>query len=445
MNKQLLEETIELLQKLVQNKCVNPPGNEIKNIMTISDFLKSKGIDCKIFNSSPTKGNLIARIKGTGIGPSLMFGPSHVDVVPVEDPENWIIPPFSGEIKDDYVWGRGTFDMLFIVAAQCQAFAQLAIEDFKPKGDLVLAIVSDEETGSMFGAKWMIENHLEEMKVDYGTSEYGGFQISEGKLILSVGEKGASWLRLSFLGESGAASMPFGVENAAIKAAEAAVRLANYKTPVNTKYLKYMAQGMGLGFLQKKMLTKKILLPFAIKRLLKSDPSLAKAIHGFSRMTIAPTRIESGIKTNVIPMNSFVDLDVRTLPGQDFDYIKYHIKKALGKDLAKEVKLEIMEEEGIMTMGNESSIDSDFVKAALKVFQKLMPGCAIVPAIAYGATDLRFIREIGGMGYGFSFYSPKTPVSELTSIAHATNERIRIESIELTFKAYYELAKELLG
>ncbi|MFW9924765.1 MAG: M20/M25/M40 family metallo-hydrolase, partial [Candidatus Thorarchaeota archaeon] len=140
MQQEDIDETISLLQKLIQNSCVNPPGNEIKNIKIIQDFFENKGINCTIYTPKENKANLIAKISGTKAGPSLMFGPSHVDVVPVDNADDWIVPPFSGIIKDGFIWGRGSFDMLFIVAAQCQVFAKLAIEEFKPKGDLILCI-----------------------------------------------------------------------------------------------------------------------------------------------------------------------------------------------------------------------------------------------------------------------------------------------------------------
>ncbi|HUT81690.1 MAG TPA: M20/M25/M40 family metallo-hydrolase [Candidatus Bathyarchaeia archaeon] len=119
MEEKKLYETVKLIQELVKNACVNPPGDEMKSIKTIEKFLTSKGISCQVFESAPNRGNLIAKIEGTGEGESMMFGPSHIDVVPIEDLDAWEIPPFSGEIKDGHIWGRCTFDMLFITAAQC--------------------------------------------------------------------------------------------------------------------------------------------------------------------------------------------------------------------------------------------------------------------------------------------------------------------------------------
>ena len=122
------DETITLLSELIQNKCVNPPGNEMKSIQTIHRFLKERNVESQIYKTAPEKGNLVARINGVEKGPRLMFGPSHVDVVPVVKPEEWEVDPFKGIIKDEQIWGRGAMDMLFLVATQVQATNKKNIE-----------------------------------------------------------------------------------------------------------------------------------------------------------------------------------------------------------------------------------------------------------------------------------------------------------------------------
>ncbi|MCK4971745.1 MAG: M20/M25/M40 family metallo-hydrolase, partial [Candidatus Heimdallarchaeota archaeon] len=182
MESKYIEETNQLLIELIQNKCVNPPGDEMRSIKTIEKFLKNKGVSCKVFESKKNRGNLVAVIPGTDKeAPGLIFGPSHVDVVPVTKPDDWKEDPFGGKIKDGFIWGRGTLDMLFIVASQVQAFTLLSQEKFKPKGDLVLFIVADEETGGAWGADWMIKNHSNELSINnrkmFAVTEAGGVQI----------------------------------------------------------------------------------------------------------------------------------------------------------------------------------------------------------------------------------------------------------------------------
>ena len=176
-----INEATQLLITLIQNECINPPGNELKSIRVIEKYLTDRNVPCQVFESAPNRGNLIAEIKGTGERPSLMFGPSHVDVVPIGNDSAWEVDPFSGIIKDDHIWGRGTTDMLFLVVAQVQAFIHLHEEGFKPKGDLKLCIVADEEVGGTYGTKWLMENQSDFMKVDYALSEAGGIPIAPGR------------------------------------------------------------------------------------------------------------------------------------------------------------------------------------------------------------------------------------------------------------------------
>jgi acetylornithine deacetylase/succinyl-diaminopimelate desuccinylase-like protein len=211
-----LEETISLLSELICNRCVNPPGDEMKSIETIRRRLQQHGIECQVFESAPNRGNLVARIRGDD-GPRLMFGPSHVDVVPVESPDSWEEDPFSGTVKGGYVWGRGALDMLFIVAAQVETFVKLHGEDFHPKGELILLVVSDEEAGGTYGAHWMVENHPEVVETDYAVTEAGGISIAPGRIAFMSGEKGVARKRISVRGKAGHGSLPHGSDNAVVK------------------------------------------------------------------------------------------------------------------------------------------------------------------------------------------------------------------------------------
>ena len=453
MEDSLVEETCDLLSELIRNKCVNPPGNEMRSIRTIEKFLKEKGVKCRIFESSPDRGNLVANIKGYNENhPRLIFGPSHVDVVPVPNPEEWEVAPFSGEVKDGYIWGRGALDMLFIVASQVQAFARLHEEGFQGRGDLILLIVSDEETGGRYGAEWMLLNHGDLVGVDdskcYAVTEAGGVSLMSGKIVFMIGEKGASWRRISFKGTPGHGSIPYGSDNALNKAAKAITLLTEYcdsKIPITTEYLSYLAEGLGMGGFNRFMLTNKFLFSFTLKKLKKSKPFMAKVVHGLSRMTISPNVAKGGSKVNIIAANAYVDLDIRTLPGQDEEYVITHLKKALG-DLAEEAKvISSTSEGGVQSFGNASPASSDFVKAMERAVQKEMPNAKLVPMIMPGASDARYFRERNVDTYGFALFDPETPIEHLTGLAHGTNERISIKTVELSLKAYYNLANEFLG
>ncbi|UCG02911.1 MAG: M20/M25/M40 family metallo-hydrolase [Candidatus Heimdallarchaeota archaeon] len=444
-----VKESIVLLSELIQNKCVNPPGNEMKSIQTIHRFLLEHDVESQIFESAPNRGNLVARIPGKEKGPRLMFGPAHVDVVPVENPNDWEVDPFSGTVKDGYVWGRGALDMLYIVVTQVQAFIKLQKENFQPKGDLTLLVVSDEEAGGIYGAEWMLKNHPEQVKTDFLVTEAGGLSIAPGKLAFMIGEKGGAWKRISFKGTPGHGSMPFDSDNAAHKAARAMIMIREYcdsKIPLTTEYLNYLAKGLDLGFIQRLMLTNKRLLPFTLRNLKKRDPQMARVVHSLTRMTLSPNIVQGGTKVNVIPATSYIDVDIRTLPGQDDKYVGIHLKKALG-DLSEEAKIESLSVEagGFTSYGNASLASSEFVTAMEKAVQQEQPDSVLVPFIMPGVSDCRFFRERGVGAYGFSLFDPETPMSHLASLAHGTDERISIKTIEFSQRVYYNLAKIFLG
>ncbi len=447
-----LNETIALLQELVKNKCVNPPGNEMKSIKTIEKFLNNKGIKCEVFESAPNRGNLVARIEGKDENhPGLIFGPSHVDVVPVTIPEKWTVEPFSAEIKDGYVWGRGTLDMLFMVATQVQAFCKLHHEGFKPKRDLILFIVADEECGGDYGAKWVIDKHPEMLNINkkkmYAVTESGGISIAQGKLIFINGEKGAIWKKLIFKGTPGHGSMPFSADNAVLKASRAALLLTNYcdkKMPVNAEYIGNLVKGLNMNFLVRLIITNKKFLPIALKLLNKKNQHMAKFIHSLSRMTISPNIVSGGTKTNIIAANAEVELDIRTLPGQDDDYVLFHLRKALGK-LADETEIvDASTEEGIKSLGTESPVQSIFVDAMEKAIEHEIPNAKLVPLIAMGATDGRYLRGQYIDTYGFALYNPDMPMEHFVNLVHGIDERIDLKSLELSLNVYYNLVKEFL-
>ncbi|MDF1541124.1 MAG: M20/M25/M40 family metallo-hydrolase, partial [Candidatus Thorarchaeota archaeon] len=309
----MLKEAKALLIEMIRNKCVNPPGGEMRNINTVRKYLDSYGIESEVFESAPERGNLLAEIKGTGEGPSLMFGPSHVDVVPVNNPETWSNPPFEGIEKDGCIWGRGALDMLFFVASQSVVFARLHKEGFRPKGSLKLLIVADEEAGGTHGTNWMVVNHPEKVKVDYLITEQGGEPVAEKRMTYWYAEKGMAWLRLRFKGEEQHGSTPYGSDNAVVNMAEAVQRLAKYQPPRDTQYIRPILEGVGVSAMIKRLAGNTKTLPKLLSTLVKSNPGMAKLMHALSQMTISPNMVKGGTKVNVIPGEAILDVDIRLL------------------------------------------------------------------------------------------------------------------------------------
>src|SRR5690348_7918673 len=225
------DEVTDLLQRLIQVDTTNPPGNETAAAELLRDYLEANGIECELIAKVPERANLVARIPG-GDGPSLLFL-GHTDVV-LADAAEWSVPPFSGELRDDMVWGRGALDMKSQVAANAVAIASLAREGFRPSGDLIFAATADEENGTGFGLEWLCEAHPDAVRCDFAINEGGGDRLQiDGATywICATAEKMSAPFRITVRGRSGHASMPGIADNALVKAARLVERIAGYEPP----------------------------------------------------------------------------------------------------------------------------------------------------------------------------------------------------------------------
>ena len=441
------DEIIELLRNLIRNRCVNPPGGEMRSIQTVNRFLESYGIQAEVFESAPERGNLLAEIEGSSNHPSLMLGPAHVDVVPVEDETKWTNPPFEGIVRDGFVWGRGALDMLSIVACQTVVFAHLHQSGFKPKGPLKLLIVADEEALGKYGANWMIKNHPEKVEVDYLVTEVGGYTIAENRTSFTYGEKGTAWSRIHFRGKEQHGSMPFLMDNAIAKMGEAVHQLINYQPPRDTSIIKLFLNAMDISGFQKFMLTHKRLLPTALRFASKRGIAMAKFLHAISQMTISPNVCQGGSKINIVPGYAHVDIDIRTLPGQDEHYVLMHLQKAL-KPMLDQVEITPVPEEkgGQTNYGSASEPESAFVNLMEQIVKDLKgPDFKLVPMVAPAATDCRFFRkEFGTQAYGFGLFDDSLAMNEIIGLIHGDDERVSLGTLDLTSQAYMELVKRFL-
>jgi acetylornithine deacetylase/succinyl-diaminopimelate desuccinylase-like protein len=444
----MIDEITSLMQEMIRNRCVNPPGNEMRSVHTIERFLSSYGVESEVFESASDRGNLLAVLRGSGERPSLMLGPGHVDVVPVENENEWSVPPFEGKIQDGCIWGRGAIDMLYIVAAQTAVFAHLYSEGFKPKGDLKLLVVSDEEIGGELGANWMVQNHPEKVKVDYLVTEAGGEPIGPKRLSYIYGEKGTAWTRMLFKGEERHGSAPFKSNNAIVTMAKAIQRINRYQPPRDTTIIKPLLKALGVGRFTRTLMNQPLLLGFMLNQLSKKNQGDASFIHSLSQMTWSPNVCRGGAKTNTIAGTASLDVDVRVLPGQNEDYVREHFRKALGP-LVQSVEIDSMEpdEGGTFTPGTLSDVSSPLVELMGSVIKELRgPEFTLVPMISPGATDCRFFRSAWNtQAYGFAIHDGSMELATLYSLFHGTDERVPIGTVELTAKGYMELARRFLS
>src|SRR5919109_4895895 len=237
MNDALTAQTVELLQQLIRNRCVNDgaaaSGQEVRNSDVLRAYLEGSGLDLEVYepDGAPGRTSLVARIEGSDPAAPTLCLMGHTDVVPVT-PEHWTRDPFGGELVNGEVWGRGALDMLNLTASQAVALKTLARRGWTPRGTLVYLACADEEAGGALGAGFMCKRHWDALRADYLLTENGGTVGEHGdqtNVTVHVGEKGVAWRRLRVKGTPGHGSMPYGADNALVKAARVVSRLADYR------------------------------------------------------------------------------------------------------------------------------------------------------------------------------------------------------------------------
>ncbi|MDQ2953273.1 MAG: M20/M25/M40 family metallo-hydrolase [Chloroflexota bacterium] len=440
----LVEETTDLLQHLIRNECVNDgtpaSGHEIKSVQTLESYLRTPGIEMQRYEPSPGRGSLVLRIEGTDkTAPSLhLMG--HTDVVPVTR-ASWRHDPFGGELIDGEVWGRGAIDMLDVTASMAVAIKRLLASGFKPKGTLIYSAVADEEALGTHGAQWLTENKWDEVKTDYLVTEFGGVRMPIGtgaKMPIMTAEKGSQWTRLRVKGTPGHGSMPYKSDNALVKASEIITRIAKYKAPLHLQDLwKAFIEGSDLPAVQRMALTTAATFDGALDRM---PEGADRMMYAATRTTLSPNIAHGGVKVNIIPDSAEVDIDIRTLPGDDGEGVRKMLRDAAG-DLWRDV--EVVHEGS--NPATSSPIDTPLWKALTKVTQRLIPGSTTLPFLIVGATDARYFRRKGVTAYGYGLMSDKIPFGEFSKLFHGNNERIDQGSLELMTPLWDGLVREMVG
>ncbi len=438
---------VDLLQQLIRNACVNDgtkaSGNENRSVDLLDTYLAGSGCDIQHYEPEPGRGSLIAKIEGSDpSAPSLMLM-GHTDVVPV-NPDGWRQDPFGGELIDGFVWGRGAVDMLNETATMAAAFKELAREGWRPKGTLTYLAVADEEALGTYGAGWLTQHEADAVKADFVVTESGGFEMplpsaSGPKLPVMVGEKGAVWTNIRVRGTPGHGSIPFRTDNALVKAAEVVRRISQYVS--ETRITDIWRRFVESADLPPEM-TAMLLDPIAVAEFVETSPDLgiARMVHACTHTSIAPTVMHGGTKTNIIPDVVDLQLDIRTLPGQDAEAVRLLLEEALG-DLASQVEISGISNDN----ASASPLDTPLWDSLRRTTEALVPGSTTVPFIQVGATDARFFRRMGTVAYGAGIFSPKIAFGDFLSMFHGHNERIDVESIQLGTDFWRLLAKDMLG
>jgi acetylornithine deacetylase/succinyl-diaminopimelate desuccinylase-like protein len=429
-------EAEELLRRLIRFNTVNPPGSERAAQEHLAAHLTDAGFECELLGAEPERPNLVARLRGPEDGPTLCYL-GHVDTV-LADPAEWSHDPWSGDLADGFVWGRGALDMKSQVAAEIAASASLARTGWRPvRGELLITAVVDEETGGAVGAQWITETHPEKVRCDLLVNEGGGAVFEyEGKRRYGVccAEKGRFRFTVTTDGVAGHASIPGIGENALLKMGPVLERLGA-RQPSLRPTSEPLAFLRGIGEDPEDP-------EGSLARMRAADERLATILEPMFGVTFAPTRIRASEKINVTPSLAEVKVDCRVPPGLGEEDVRAGITEVLGKEDGAEWRIDFTERVG----GNRSPINSPLMDAISGWISEHDPGAEVVPVILPGFTDSRHFREAFPecVAYGF-FPQRHQSLLEATPLIHAADERIDVRDLAFATEFFGDLAVRVLG
>ena len=413
------EEAVSICQDLIRIPSVNygeGKGDEKAVADYVVKSLSEVGITATIYESAPNRCNVIARIKGSDPTRAGLIVHGHLDVVPA-NADDWSVDPFSAEIRDGMIWGRGAVDMKNVDAMILAIVRSWARAGFTPERDIVLAFFADEEAGMTYGSRWMTANHPEVFAgCSEAISEVGGFSVTvaDGKRLYFVeaAQKGIHWMKLTARGRAGHGSM-MNDANALTSLTEAVTKIGRYEWPQRyTKTVKVLfkkiAEATGKPYDEKDL-----------RPLLMEIGPTERMIGATLQNTANPTMLEAGYKANVIPGSASAVIDGRFLPGYENE-LNETIRSIIGEDIE------------IETISRDIALEVDFagdlVEAMCNAITKFDPEGIPVPYLMSGGTDNKALSELGIVGYGFS---PLRLPADLDFMAlfHGVDERVPISGL----------------
>jgi acetylornithine deacetylase/succinyl-diaminopimelate desuccinylase-like protein len=425
-----------LLQSLLRFNTVNPPGDERAAQEYLSQHLAESGFECELLGAAPERPNLIARLRSGEEGPTLCYL-GHVDTV-LAEPAEWTHDPWSGDLADGFLWGRGALDMKSQVAAEVAAAASLARSGWRPaRGELLLCAVVDEETGGELGAQWITTTHPDKVRCDMLVNEGGGAVFEyEGTRRYGVccAEKGVFRFTLSTAGVAGHASMPAMGDNALLKMGPVLDRLAARQPSYRlTAEPEAFLEGLGEDPSDPHG---------SIARLRAADARLATMFEPMLGVTFTPTRIRASEKINVIPSRAELKVDCRVPPGLGEAEVREDIAEVLGSEQGGGFQIEFTER----MVGNRSPIASPLMDVISAWISEKDAGAEVVPVILPGFTDSRHFRAAFPQCVAYGFFPHRhQSLFSTAPLIHSADERIDVRDLEFATEFFRDLAVRVLG
>jgi acetylornithine deacetylase/succinyl-diaminopimelate desuccinylase-like protein len=379
--------------------------------------LSDVGIDVELHESAPRRANLVARIPGADRSRGALLVHGHLDVVPA-DASEWSVPPFSGEEKDGYLWGRGAIDMKDFDAMTLAVVRGWQRTGYVPPRDIVLCYTADEEAGMEYGSQFLVREHADLFEgCTEAIGEVGGFSYTINDdlrlYLVETAEKGIDWLRLHAKGRPGHGSFVHD-DNAVTALAEAVAAVGRHKfpmvvTPTVRSFLEQVSEALGVE-----------LDPDQPELAIAKLGPIANLIGATVRNTANPTRLAAGYKDNVIPGKASATIDCRTLPGQAEIFLE-QLRGVIGPD----IEIEHISQQGAL----ETSFDGALVEAMGAALRAEDPGARTVPYMLSGGTDAKAFSTLGIRCFGFA--PLKLPADlNFSALFHGVDERVPVEGLQ---------------
>lgn len=426
---------IELLQNLIRFNTTNPPGNEVECINYINHLLKAVGIETTMLARDPSRPNLVARLSGQGNSPPLLLY-GHVDVVTTEN-ETWQHPPFNGEVIDDWVWGRGALDDKGGVTMLVSAFLRAKAEGYIPQGDVILTIVSDEEAGGNYGAKYLVENHANQFDgVRYAIGEFGGFSFYIGKkksYPIMIAEKRPCGIEVTLQGTSGHPTAAFH-GGAMTKLGHVLQQIENKPMPVHiTTVTRQMIQTMSSALpFPSNIVLRQLLNPKMTDTVLKLLGKQVEQLGPLLHNNINALHINMADYSHRIPDRIALRLVCNLLPGYNPEDALSELHQLIGKD----IEIKVTDTSWCEQLPTEP--DMGLFDILAEILREVDPKGISLPLLMTGPTDSRFFARLGIQTYGFLPMNlpPDLSFWELT---HGADERIPVEALTFGSDCIYKV------
>jgi acetylornithine deacetylase/succinyl-diaminopimelate desuccinylase-like protein len=414
------DEVVALCRDLIRidtsNRGDNSGPGERQAAEHVAALLAEVGLEPTLLESDNRRTSVVTRIEGTDPSRPALLVHGHLDVVPA-DANDWRVHPFSGEVEEGCVWGRGAVDMKDMDAMTLAVIRQRMREGRQPPRDIVLAFLADEEAGGSYGARWLVDNHASLFEgVTEAISEVGGFSVTFGGrrlYLVEIAEKGLAWMRLTAHGRAGHGSM-LQTDNAVTELAETIARIGRHEWPVQLTpaveaFFTEAAAAFGVDYT-----------PAVLPQLLDKVGSLAKLTGATLRHTLNPTVLDAGYKVNVVPQVATAQVDGRFLPGHEEEFFA-EVDKLLGPHVEREFIHH--------DIALETTFDGDLCDAMTAALLAEDPEAKVVPYCLSGGTDAKSFSRLGIRCFGFAPLQ-LPPDLDFSGMFHGVDERVPTDALQ---------------